>query len=63
MPVTQLLSLPLLEICHADYTVGHKKILDDLSFSIKEGEIHAMIGTNGLLILSHLYSNMLSCSF
>jgi Fe-S cluster assembly ATP-binding protein len=47
MPVTKSLSSPLLEICHAGYMVGQKKILDDLNFSIEDGEIHAMIGTNG----------------
>ncbi|MGZ4959998.1 MAG: ATP-binding cassette domain-containing protein [Methylomonas sp.] len=39
--------MPLLEICHAGYTAGNKKILDDLNFSIEEGDIHALIGTNG----------------
>jgi Fe-S cluster assembly ATP-binding protein len=37
----------LLEVRHAAYEVGRKKILDDLTMSIHEGEIHALIGTNG----------------
>jgi len=39
--------MPLLEVHHAAYGVGSKKILDDLDMSIQEGEIHALIGTNG----------------
>lgn len=39
--------MPLLEVRHAGYAVGSKKILDDLDMSIREGEIHALIGTNG----------------
>ncbi|MFA5924659.1 MAG: ATP-binding cassette domain-containing protein [Methylococcaceae bacterium] len=39
--------MPLLQIRHAAYVVGSKKILDDLDMSIREGEIHALIGTNG----------------
>lgn len=39
--------MPLLEISHATYTAGQKKIIDDLNFTIVEGEIHALIGTNG----------------
>ncbi|MDP1772404.1 MAG: ATP-binding cassette domain-containing protein [Methylobacter sp.] len=39
--------MPLLEIRHAGYKAGQKKILDDLKFSIREGEMHALIGTNG----------------
>lgn len=37
----------LLEIRHAGFTADGKKILDDLSFSIAEEEMHALIGTNG----------------
>jgi ABC-type branched-subunit amino acid transport system ATPase component len=40
--------MPLLEVRHAGYVVGDKKILDDLDMSIREGEIHALIGTNGI---------------
>ncbi|MCD2451689.1 ATP-binding cassette domain-containing protein [Methylicorpusculum oleiharenae] len=40
-------SMPLLEICHAGYAAGQNNILDDLNFAIEEGEIHALIGTNG----------------
>lgn len=39
--------MPILEICHAGYTAVNKKILNDLNFSIEEGDIHALIGTNG----------------
>ena len=39
--------MALLEVRHAAYGVGSKKILDDLDMSIREGEIHALIGTNG----------------
>ena len=39
--------MPLLELRHANFTAGHKKILVDLNFSIGEAEIHALIGTNG----------------
>jgi len=41
MPVAKSLSIAPR---HADYTARHKKILDDLSFSIEEGEIHAVLG-------------------
>jgi Fe-S cluster assembly ATP-binding protein len=37
----------LLEIRHAGFSTGQKKILDDLNFSIRDGEMHALIGTNG----------------
>ena len=39
--------MPLLEIDHACFTAGNRKILNDLNFSIEQGEIHALIGTNG----------------
>lgn len=39
--------MPLLEVRHAVFAVGSKKILDNLDFSIKEEEMHALIGTNG----------------
>lgn len=39
--------MPLLEMRRAGFAVGQKKILNDLDFSIKEGEMHALIGTNG----------------
>jgi Fe-S cluster assembly ATPase SufC len=41
--------MPLLEVRHAGHVVGDKKILDDLDMSIREGEIHALIGTNGIV--------------
>ncbi|MCQ8127682.1 ATP-binding cassette domain-containing protein [Methylomonas rivi] len=39
--------MPLLQIRHADFLVGQKKILDDLNFALEEGDVHALIGTNG----------------
>lgn len=39
--------MSLLEVRHAGYRVGNKKILDDLNLAIDEGYIHALIGTNG----------------
>lgn len=39
--------MPLLEVRHSAYEVGRKKILDDMTMSIHEGEIHALLGTNG----------------
>jgi Fe-S cluster assembly ATP-binding protein len=39
--------MALLELHHASFTAGRKKILDDLNFAIGEGEMHTLIGTNG----------------
>jgi len=39
--------MSLLEVRHAGYRVGNKMILDDLNFAIEEGDVHALIGTNG----------------
>jgi Fe-S cluster assembly ATP-binding protein len=39
--------MPFLEINNLTYTAGDKKILDELSLSIKSNEVHALLGTNG----------------
>lgn len=39
--------MSLLALSHVVYAAGPKKILDDLDFAIDEGDVHAMIGTNG----------------
>lgn len=39
--------MSLLELRRAAYMAGPKKILDDLNFSLEEGDMHALIGTNG----------------
>jgi Fe-S cluster assembly ATP-binding protein len=39
--------MALLEIRELSYEVADKRILDGLSLNIEEGEIHALLGTNG----------------
>ena len=39
--------MPLLEIRHVTFIVDNKPVLDNLNLVIQEGEIHALIGTNG----------------
>ena len=39
--------MPLLEIRQITFTADNKLVLDNLNLSIQEGEIHALIGTNG----------------
>jgi len=39
--------MPLLEIRHVTFIADNKLVLDNLDLSIQEGEIHALIGTNG----------------
>jgi len=39
--------MPLLQILHASYTAGGKRILDNLDLVVEKGELHALIGTNG----------------
>ncbi len=39
--------MPLLEIRHVTFTADNKTVLDNLDLNIQEGEIHALIGTNG----------------
>ncbi|CCE23959.1 protein of unknown function [Methylotuvimicrobium alcaliphilum 20Z] len=39
--------MSLLALSHVVYAAGPKKILDDLDFGIDEGDVHALIGTNG----------------
>ncbi|MBU2570093.1 MAG: ATP-binding cassette domain-containing protein [Gammaproteobacteria bacterium] len=39
--------MALLELRRAVYRVGQKNILDGLDFAIDEGDVHALIGTNG----------------
>ena len=38
---------PLLEICQITFTADNKSVLDNLNLIVQEGEIHALIGTNG----------------
>ena len=37
----------LLEITNLSFQLGGKIILDDLNLTVDQGEIHALIGTNG----------------
>lgn len=39
--------MPLLEIHQLTFTADNKTVLDNLNLIIQEGEIHALIGTNG----------------
>ena len=39
--------MPLLEIRYVTFTADNKLVLDALNLNIQEGEIHALIGTNG----------------
>ena len=39
--------MSLLALSHVVYAAGPKKILDGLDFGIDEGDVHALIGTNG----------------
>ena len=39
--------MPLLEITGLSFHAGQKKILDGFSMTIEEGEVHALLGTNG----------------
>ncbi|WP_341328421.1 ATP-binding cassette domain-containing protein [Methylotuvimicrobium sp. KM2] len=39
--------MSLLVLSHVVYAAGPKKILDGLDFAIDEGDVHALIGTNG----------------
>jgi Fe-S cluster assembly ATP-binding protein len=39
--------MPLLEIRQVTFIADNKSILDNLDLIIQEGEIHALIGTNG----------------
>lgn len=39
--------MSLLALSHVVYAAGSKKILDNLDFAIDEGNVHALIGTNG----------------
>lgn len=39
--------MPLLEIKALTYKAGDKTILDDLSMTLEESEVHALLGTNG----------------
>ena len=39
--------MPLLTINHITFTANKKLVLDNLNLIVEEGEIHALIGTNG----------------
>ena len=39
--------LPLLEISHITFIADNKPVLNNLNLIVEEGEIHALIGTNG----------------
>ena len=39
--------IPLLEICQITFMANDKMVLDHFDLIIQEGEIHALIGTNG----------------
>lgn len=47
----------MLDVEHLSYTIGERKILDDISFSLTEGAITCVIGPNGCgksTLLSHI---------
>lgn len=46
-PPTGDAAAPVLSIEHLDFSIGEKKILEDVSFSLRSGEVVALVGRNG----------------
>ena len=41
------MSTPRLEVRHASKTFGRTTVLDDVSLTVRPGEVHGLIGQNG----------------
>jgi iron complex transport system ATP-binding protein len=55
---------PLLEFANVSFNFGHWSVLDDLNFTIEQGECSALIGPNGIgkTTLLRLAAGVLTCS-
>src|SRR4051812_37910184 len=47
MPISQLETMPLLEVTNLNSGYGRKQVLFDVSFEVNEGEVLLMVGPNG----------------